>query len=395
MRIGLFGIYGTYNFGCEAIVRGAYKLIKKLYPESEVIYFSYSYEYDSKILSDLPIKIYDVHLSRNFFKRVVNKFFHFINYNDRIQMINFKGIMDQVDMIFSIGGDIYTIPAILRENKKYRYYNNLIDFCNQAIENNKSVILYGASVGPFGEYEKAVQYYKKNLEKYKKIVCREYATIEYLNTLGLNNTMFLPDPAFQLRTTKQGDIAEPRFIGINLSPLSLNEIYGNYNESILPMARLLDKVYEYFHIDLLFIPHVFSKNDGDNDLKFLQKVMEKMKDSNQKHVQIAESNGGFLGVKKQLKKCHFVVAARMHCAINAINEDIPAILLSYSQKSIGMCQYIYESEKWLVDIKEIEKNLLNKMSLMMEEKDCIKVYLQKRNLEIQKYFEESFVDILK
>lgn len=394
MRIGLLGIYGTYNFGCEAIVRGAYKLIKKLYPESEVIYFSYSYEYDSKILSDLPIKIYDVHLSRNFFKRVVNKFFHFINYNDRIQMINFKGIMEQVDMIFSIGGDIYTIPAILRENKKYRYYNNLIDFCNQAIENNKSVILYGASVGPFGEYEKAVQYYKKNLEKYKKIVCREYATIEYLNTLGLNNTMFLPDPAFQLRTTKHGDITEPRFIGINLSPLSLNEIYGNYNDSILPMAKLLDKVYEYFHIDLLFIPHVFSKNDSDNDLKFLQKVMEKMKDSNQKHVQIAESNGGFLGVKKQLKKCHFVVAARMHCAINAINEDIPAILLSYSQKSIGMCQYVYESEKWLVNIKEIEKNLLNKMSLMMEEKDCIKVYLENRNLEIQKYFEESFMDIL-
>jgi len=40
MRIGLYGIGGVYNFGCEAIVRGAYKVIQGLYPGADIVYFS-------------------------------------------------------------------------------------------------------------------------------------------------------------------------------------------------------------------------------------------------------------------------------------------------------------------------------------------------------------------
>lgn len=395
MRVGLFGIYGTYNFGCEAIVRGACKLIKKLYPDSEIIYFSYSYEYDSKILSDLPIRIYCVNNSRNVYKRAVNKFFQLIDHDNRLLLLNVEEMIKQIDVIFSIGGDIYTIPAILREEKKYSFYNEVVDFCNHAIMRGKQVVLYGASVGPFGSYEKAIQYYINNIKKYNKIVCREYATIDYLNKFGLKNTMFLPDPAFQLRTTGNTDEKiVPQFIGINLSPLSLNEIYGNHSDNVLRLAQLLDRVYEKFQIDLLFIPHVLSRDENDNDLVFLEKIKQKMKPNNQEHVKIANSNKGFLGVKQQLKTCHFLVAARMHCAINAIGEDVPTIFLSYSQKSIGMCQYVYESDKWVVDLKNIEKTLLNKMSEMLCEKENIKAFLQNRNKEIQKYHDGHFSDIL-
>ena len=50
MKIGLYGIYGVYNFGCEAIVRGAVKLIHDLYPSAEIIYFTYNFEYDRNVL---------------------------------------------------------------------------------------------------------------------------------------------------------------------------------------------------------------------------------------------------------------------------------------------------------------------------------------------------------
>lgn len=33
MNIGLYGIYGVYNFGCEAIVRGTVQFIERVYPE--------------------------------------------------------------------------------------------------------------------------------------------------------------------------------------------------------------------------------------------------------------------------------------------------------------------------------------------------------------------------
>ena len=57
MKVGLYGIRGVYNFGCEAIVRGVYQFINSIYPESEIIYFSYSADFDKAALADLNIEI--------------------------------------------------------------------------------------------------------------------------------------------------------------------------------------------------------------------------------------------------------------------------------------------------------------------------------------------------
>lgn len=200
--------------------------------------------------------------------------------------------------------------------------------------------------------------------------------------------MFLPDPAFQVRVNNI--IAKKKYIGVNLSPLSMNELYGNFDEgSVESLAVLLTKVYECLDTDLLFVPHVISNNKNDNDLLFLQNIIEFMEDKMKSHVKIADCNNGFLGVKKQLIECHFVVSARMHCAINAISENVPAIFLSYSKKSIGMCEYIYGSDKWVIDIMNIEEELIDKMKDMMQHKKEISEYLQDRNAEINNFFNDN------
>ena len=57
-----------------------------------------------------------------------------------------------------------------------------------------------------------------------------------------------------------------------------------------------------------------------------------------------------------MKQCKFVIAARMHCAVNASIEGIPTIFLTYSQKSKGMAQFIYGSENLCIPMQEIDKN---------------------------------------
>ncbi len=152
MRVGLYGIYGTYNFGCEAIVRGAVNFIRKNFGECDIIYFSYSYEFDRKALGDLDIKIVPLENKRTFIVRAINKSLSIMHCEKRLFTIPFKKIIDQIDIIFSIGGDIYTIPAYLRKREKYPYYNHLVNFCDEAISRGKKVVVYGASVGPFGKY---------------------------------------------------------------------------------------------------------------------------------------------------------------------------------------------------------------------------------------------------
>ena len=369
--VGLYGIYGVYNFGCEAIIRGAYSFIKETTPNCEIVYYSYNYEYDKKALSDLNIKIEKVIIKNGFLKKAINKILSLLKTNMRLLTFDYKSIIKKVDVFYSIGGDIYTIPSFIRNNKKYTYYNSLVHFYNFALRKGKKVILYGASVGPWGDYKKAINYYANSLKKYTFILCREFESLNYLKSLGFTNCCFAPDPAFQIKTDSSSAFNERRYIGINFSPLSFSEVFGNSNESIDALANLLDNLFLRFETELLFLPHVFSKNIEDNDLVFLKAIKDRMKYSI--HVKVADCSG-FLGIKKQIQQCKLVVSARMHCAINAVVECVPAIFVSYSQKSFGMCNYVYGNDKYVISLNEIGNKLL----------DCVESVLN-QNYEIYRF----------
>lgn len=391
MKVGLYGIQGVYNFGCEAIIRGAYSFIKSIYPNCEVYYYSYDSQNDKKVLEDLQIEIISVEMNKTIQRRIFNKITKTIGYNKRFLLFNADKIIDSVDLIVSVGGDIYTIPQILREKKRYPYYNPLVSFCDKAIKKGKEVIVYGASVGPWGEYQKAVDYNINALSKYKLILCREKETIEYLKSKGLNNVMFFPDPAFQIRVRETN---KKNYIGINFSPLSLKELYGSYDDAyVKKISTLMDRLYETTSINLMFIPHVLSKNESDNDLLFMKKIVKYMKHYDK--VIFADTSEGFIGVKKYISQCYVVIAARMHCAINAIDENIPAIFLSYSQKSIGMCKYIYGNDEYLIPLKDIEKELINKAIKAIQESEMLSNRLKSRNEEIREYYESNLNAIRK
>lgn len=398
VRIGLYGIFGVYNFGCEAIVRGAYKFINKIYSDAQIMYFSYNYEYDRKALSDLDLVVVPIIKKASFTDKVIHKLKTIANSEKRGLYCDVDIILNQIDVVFSIGGDIYTIPKYIREKKKYPYYNQLIEFCDKAIGAGKDVVVYGASVGPFGEYKKAVDYYRKYMSKYKLIICREKEALDYLKNIGLTNVYFFPDPAFQVRGLKEIEDTtdNQKYIGINLSPLSFKEIYGNFDEDIcMNLAKVIDEICRVTKKEMLFIPHVLSLNEDDNDLNFMQKIKKKMKPENQEKVHFSNYDSGFVGVKKCLKQCSIVISARMHCAINAIDENIPTIFLSYSQKSIGMCEFVYGSGEWVIDLKDIDTGLLQMVKKMIENRNEISAYLKAKNNEINLYYINNIENVKK
>ena len=78
-------------------------------------------------------------------------------------------------------------------------------------------------------------------------------------------------------------------------------------------------------------------------------------DSVKKMVSVVEDDPGFIGIKKILASCDIVAAARMHCAINALSLGVPTILISYSEKSIRMAEYVYGHTKWVFPLTDIEE----------------------------------------
>lgn len=355
MKIGLYGIAGTYNLGCEAIVRGTVYVFRKIFPEASFIYYSENACQDREVLKNLNIEIKQIIKRRVLIKRCVNKVLRMVGINYQFLYENYKNIINEVDCIISIGGDIYTIPRFVFKKRKYLYYNRLIHFGEKVKKRNKKLIIYGASIGPFGNRKEAQIYFANHLKKVDLIISRDKETISYLEYLGVrNNVMFMPDPAFYLSENLCKREGLNNLIGLNLSGLSIQETYGEFSEkSIIQFADIVEKIIEKTQCNILLISHVFSKNKIDNDYFVLNKIMEFVGEEYKNNINLTTSKS-FLELKNEITDCRIVISARMHCAINALSEGIPTILLAYSKKAKGMGEFVYNSSKWVYDIRSLE-----------------------------------------
>lgn len=120
MKIAIYGIGGLYNYGCEAIVRGTVEFIKQSYTNPEITYYSRSFDADKPLADELGIQIISIERKSTFLRKAISKLVD-ISELPIVPFMKkeFKLITDNSDIVFSVGGDIYTIPAYLRDKKHY------------------------------------------------------------------------------------------------------------------------------------------------------------------------------------------------------------------------------------------------------------------------------------
>lgn len=346
----LIGIGGVYNYGCEAIVRGTVNILKAVNPEIKLSYASYNYEDDVKRLSDCDIQI--IHrrkMERWSPHNVLRKLLSFIGIS---YVLPYDSIdwLDDYDTVFSIGGDIYTLTP------RGSYNASLPLFLEACRAKGIKYILWGASVGKFEKNPEALKFFSEHLKKIDLIVARESVTVDYLHLLGIiQNVVLAPDPAYFVECPslpsdkKRGGMT----IGINLSPLSALYHYENIEDAIHKQAEAICGLAEELKCKLLFLPHVLSHSLNDNDLYYLEHIADRVRIEGYS-VEIVNSDPGFIGLKQYIAQCDFVIAARMHCAVNAISMKIPTLFLSYSEKAKGMAEFVYGTREAVVSLTDFE-----------------------------------------
>jgi polysaccharide pyruvyl transferase WcaK-like protein len=215
------------------------------------------------------------------------------------------------------------------------------------------------------------------------IVAREQRCIDYLNNNDIrDNVCFMPDPAFAVTLKKES--VEPEYIGINLSPLSLKELYGTITDSmLLNMASQIEEIVSINNLPVMLIPHVISPVDElDNDLAFMKRIYNLLGEKVKEKVMVCEP-GGFLEAKSLLRKCHILIAARMHCAINAVSEGVPTLFLSYSEKAKGMSKFIYGDDRFLLSLQDMGATLPKRAGELLEQEQQVRRYLEERIAQIR------------
>lgn len=378
----LIGIGGVYNYGCEAIVRGTVSILKNQFPKIKISYASYNYEYDKVRLADCDINIIDRTIARKItLKRIIRKLLSYLNIRISIPYDNIRFVKkNKFDTILSIGGDIYTLDS------KNNYNKSLPEFCEKCQKAGLKYILFGASIGPFDKNKKAELFFKNHLKNIDLIIAREEYSIIYLNSLGIkNNVVFAPDPAFFVapELIKNDRYIEKNKIGINLSPLSSLYFYPDLNTAQKKLSNIISHLIDLTDSDVIMIPHVYSKFQNDDDLRFLKGIFNLIPNKNKNRISVIENDEGFVNAKKEIIKCDLLISSRMHCAINGVSANVPTIFISYSQKAIGMANLIYGKSDYVVPL-----NFLENPKKMVELINSIKLNSKINNLKL---FDFEFV----
>ena len=383
-RFLMHGIYGLYNYGCEAIVRGTESILREKWPNAVIKYASLRPESDKMMLKGtqieiLPRKLYGKYSGRNFIRKLFSVMGIYLPIST--EDVSF---IDDCDVVLSIGGDLYT----LRPSGSFDH--KLISFGRVVLKKGKKFVIWGASIGPFDKNPQAEKSFSKFLSEVSLITSREPESTDYIKRLGIeNNVASCADPAFATLAEGRTDRLNNTSlrIGINLSPLSL-KFLNNSNKPQLIMASqvsLIERIVKELKSEVTLIPHVVCDfNKDDDDFRYLKEIKAMLPKNISRRVMVLPGDLGFLGTKSEILRCNFVIAARMHCAINAIASCVPTILISYSKKSIGMAKYVYGDSEWAVQIEDMNTDrCFEVIRKMVEQENVIRDHLRKRVQDIQ------------
>lgn len=359
MNIYIYGIYGVYNYGCEAIVRSVSSQLTRIYPDSNIIYMSCDFDADKRTLEDcstVEVKEQLPRVSERSRKSLIGKGIRFIGRTFGVQKETdiFPSKMDWLDncdVLVIIGGDVLDVGANVHSE-----YNN-INICaaKLAKEKGAKVIAWGISIA-YSEFEQNSGAKKRMIGFFRNICdcafIRDKDSYIYLIENGVSNAHLIPDPAFAfVEENLPSPKSKVQTIGINLSPLSNKYIKTSLSESEL-IAKLAIRINEIVKAvgasEVLLIPHVVTEKDkNDDDYSYLMKISNELAHMNIAS-DIVKDRLGFIGIRKHLHRCDMIIAARMHCAVNSVSCGIPTIFLSYSPKAIGMAEMIYGHKRFAI-----------------------------------------------
>ena len=257
-----------------------------------------------------------------------------------------KQNIDSSIAALALGGDNFS----LEYGKPYKHLG-----WNAVIRNlKKPVFIWGASIGPFSDDPHFEKLFVKHARSINGIFVRESESYKYLSKLGLEDKVKLvADPAFVMKPTKPAAPSEfvRNAIGVNLSPLMAKFApKGNAAawkdkciEIIYSLARSTDR-------NIVLIPHVNAKRTMRNldqdwynkdDFSFLSELISTPRLGGLP-LTILSDRLSAPELKYEISKLWAFIGARTHATIAAFSTKVPCISLSYSIKSRGLNQDLFD-----------------------------------------------------
>lgn len=368
-RFLFFAHGGSYNHGCEALIRSTAAIFKSEFGETDITVAStrpeqdieYDIPYVDRYIQQQPFRRYSLdwfvdYLARKGFDNVLPQIHP--RYYDTIKY------GAKVDVAISIGGDNYCYNDL-----DWLY---LID--REIKRRNGTLVLWGCSIEP----DVIDVEMETDLRRFDLIIARETITYNALMERGIEKNLHLyPDPAFILEKVElplPEGWQKDNMIGLNISPLIM-DYEKSSGIAFNSTCGLIKHILQATDYSIALIPHVLW--DFSNDIGPLTRIYERFEDT--KRVLLFGENYNAPQLKGLISHCRMFVGARTHATIAAYSTCVPTLVVGYSVKARGIARDIFGSEEnMVISVQSLEhaNDLVDAFKYIQENEETLRKHLQ-------------------
>lgn len=346
-KVLLCGHTGSYNRGCEAILRSTNTILKKVGVE-EIEAMTFAREQDEESGIDRVMKI-TPYAQKPLWVKVLGKVRGKLTGNFIWSQRYLHKNIDfgkNLSCLFNVGGDTYCY--------QHPYISYALN--ELAEENGVKNIFWGCSVDERVLKDRKMQ---EDINRYSYIFARECLSYELLEKILKDKTKLYKvcDPAFHLEKTETPlpeGFEKGNCVGINISPLVFKSTENSEDIMYRNIRKLVSFIIENTNMSICFIPHVYDFEKNTQDIKILRKIYEDCSENNR--ISLVDKALSCTELKYIISNCRFFIGARTHTTIAAYSSKVPCIAISYSIKSRGIARDLFGKEEgYVIKWQDIEK----------------------------------------
>lgn len=289
---------------------------------------------------------------------------HF-KYKEVDQMRLFLRNVSSDSIMISTGGDMMC----------YDDFSPSISSVNIAKERGIKTVLWGCSMGK----ENLTPKKEIALKNFSLIYARESLSYNFFKSIGLENVICFPDPAFVLDSEicilPDCFSRTEKIVGLNLSNFiignnGLNSPFGD------EVRKLLGYIFDNTDMNVLLVPHVMWQDQDDRLI--CNTIVSEFRNYSSRITILDSERRNYLQIRYVISKCHSFIGSRTHAVISAYSTCVPAIALGYSIKSKGIAKDLNLPDELVVDtVHEIKHGqLLNSFHYLEANYSTIKSHLE-------------------
>ncbi len=382
MNIYIYNCSNTYNYGSMMMGENFISYFNMVTGKTNRYYVETEDEINVTRLKDATgiNEIYPVAMN-SLFRSGLNK----IDY-----LMAFAGLKKvssdfakMIDMAIVLGGDDFT--------EDYGFAGPVVSafLFDLFIKGGGRLVMLSQTIGPFHSYRTPAMKYL--LRKVDRIFTRDKKSCEYLRSIGLKNTYLCDDLALLPLSRQKKQKRTDEYILFFPSEL----IYRYAMEGdradwvkfcMFMVSHLLDRFPDK---KLVLLPHVLKPKHVDDRI-----MVRELQEADSSIIAVTDEMLPY-EVRCYIQSSCFIVSARMHPVISAIQCKVPAVALAYSDKYQGIIGGQFGLEECIIDVRYNTYEGMKKS--FVQRLDCIEKRKEEEVRKMQIFSEaakESIMDAL-